>query len=225
MVLAGGVQTRPERWRALRSCGKSTIHSTATAIVPIAADDHRRDDADQRGDRAGAELAKLVGGADEDHVDGVDAAAHRIGRPQLDQRLADIDADHVGGAGERQRGDRQPDDGREAEDEGEDAEESDAGEHDQPGMVAHRADGEKERHDERADAGRGAQEAEPPRPDDEDVAGVGRQQRRRTAEQNGEEIERDRAEDDLLVPDIAEAGDDGATRSPAPERSSAAASG
>ena len=73
-------------------------------------------------------------------------------------------------------------------------------------------------------AGRRAEEAEAPRADLEDVAGIGGQQRGGAAEKHGEEIERDRAEHDLLVPDIAEAGDRPSPRSAAPAASSAAAS-
>ena len=58
----------------------------------------------------------------------------------------------------------------------------------------------------RADAGRGAQQAEPPGPEFEDVAGIDRQQRHRAGQKHGEEVERDRAEHDLLAPDVAEAG-------------------
>ena len=94
--------------------------------------------AEERGGDAGAELAELVRGADEDHVHGIDAAAHVVRRPQLDQRLAHIDADHVGAAHDDQRGDREPDDRRDAEDDGEEPEDADEEEHQKPGMVAER---------------------------------------------------------------------------------------
>ena len=55
------------------------------------------------------------------------------------------------------------------------------------------------------DAGRGAQPAEAVRPDVQDVARVRGQERDRAAEQHGEEIERDGAEDHLLAPDEAQA--------------------
>src|SRR5215216_5361614 len=65
-----------------------------------AAEDDSRCGADEGGHGAGAELAEFVGGADKDAVDRIDAATDVVGRPQLDQRLADVDADHIGGADE-----------------------------------------------------------------------------------------------------------------------------
>ena len=63
-----------------------------------AAEDDGRDGAEPLGGEARFELAEFVGGADEDHVDGVDAAAHFVGSGDLDQGAADDHADHVGGA-------------------------------------------------------------------------------------------------------------------------------
>jgi len=68
---------------------------------------------------SGAEFAEFVGGADENLVDGVDAATHLVRRPQLDQRLSDVDAEHVRGSEESERDDRQPGEGRQAEQHGE----------------------------------------------------------------------------------------------------------
>ena len=70
-----------------------------------AAGDHRRDRPDQGGEEAAFRLAQLVRGGDEQGRDGADPAAHRVGRVELDQRLADIDREHVGGAeqGEAER--------------------------------------------------------------------------------------------------------------------------
>ena len=76
-------------------------------------------------------------------------------------------------------------------------------------MITHRAGGQIERDRDGADAGRRTQEAEPPRPGMQDVAGIGGQKRRGAAEQDREQVERNGAEHDLLMPDIAEAGDDG----------------
>ena len=58
-----------------------------------------------------------------------------------------------------------------------------------------------ERRDERADSGGGAQETETRRPDLEDVLREDREQRDGSAEQHGEEIERDGAEQDVRAPD------------------------
>jgi hypothetical protein len=50
-----------------------------------------------------------------------------------------------------------------------------------------------------------ARSAEPPRPDLQDVARIDRQQRGRAAEQHGEQVERQRAEDRRLAPDERDA--------------------
>ncbi len=80
---------RPSACRALRSCGKRNIHGDRDADGADRAEGHGRDHADERRDRAGAELAQFVGRADEDGVDGADPAAHGVGRPELDQGVAD----------------------------------------------------------------------------------------------------------------------------------------
>ena len=105
-----------------RSAGNQRAHSPATSSVPRPPDDHRRHRADQRRERAGFELAQLVRGADEDGVDRRHPPAHRVGRVDLHQRLADEHADHVGGAQHEQAGERQRQAGRQAEADGGDAE-------------------------------------------------------------------------------------------------------
>ena len=66
-----------------------------------------------------------------------------------------------------------------------------------------RLDRERDRHDRGADAGGGAQPAEPDRADPESVLGDRGQQRDGAAEQHGHEVERDRAEQHRLAPDEA----------------------
>lgn len=55
----------------------------------------------------------------------------------------------------------------------------------------------------------GAQQTQPDRANLQYIPRIDRQQRRRPAEQNGEEIERNRAQNDFLFPDIFEPGEDG----------------
>ena len=64
-----------------------------------------------------------------------------------------------------------------------------------------------QRRRERADSGRAAQHAEPGRPDVQDVLGVDRQERRRAAQQHGEQIERDGAEDHGVSANVVEPGE------------------
>ena len=60
---------------------------------------------------------------------------------------------------------------------------------------------EPERHDGRAHAGRGTHDSEAHGADVQNLVRIRRQQRDHTAEQHGEEVERDRAEHRLLLPD------------------------
>ena len=70
-------------------------------------------------------LAQLVRGGDEQRRDRADPAAHRVGRVELDQRLADIDREHVGRAEQREAGERQRHRARQAEDDRRRAEHAD----------------------------------------------------------------------------------------------------
>ena len=63
-----------------------------------AADHHRRNGAEPCRHQAGAEIAELVRRDHEQRVHGAHPAAHVVGGLELDQRHADDDADHVGGA-------------------------------------------------------------------------------------------------------------------------------
>ena len=65
------------------------------------------------------------------------------------------------------------------------------------------------RHDHRAERVGRVQPSEATRPDAEDVLGVDGEQRCRTAEQHGEQVERDRREDERGVGDETNAGCEG----------------
>ncbi|MCY1240463.1 hypothetical protein D9M72_533130 [compost metagenome] len=67
---------------------------------------------------------------------------------------------------------------------------------------------EPDRHTDGTDTRSGAQEAETPGTEIEDVAGKDRHQRHRTAEQDREEIERYRTQNHLFGLDVAETGGD-----------------
>ena len=206
----GGFPVIPARvrCRALRRLGNSRAQSTVTATVPSPPITTAGTVPINAAETPGAELAELVGCADEDLVHRVDAATHRIGRPELDQGLAHIDAHHVGGAHHDQRARRRARRSSTGRRQRCQAKDADADEHDDAGMVADRMGGEVDGDGDRADGRTGAEQAKPPRSDFQDVARIDREQRGRAAEQHREEIERDRAEHDLLVPDVAEAGDD-----------------
>src|SRR5258708_5733927 len=69
--------------------------------------ERRRHGAEERGNQAGAELAELVRAADEEHMDGADAAAHVLGRGELHHGGAHEDAHRIRRAhrGERDESD------------------------------------------------------------------------------------------------------------------------
>ena len=67
-----------------------------------AAEDDGAGGAEEVGGETGFPAAEFVAGADEDVVDGGDAAAHFVGGENLHQRVADDDADVVEHAGERE---------------------------------------------------------------------------------------------------------------------------
>ena len=73
------------------------------------------------------------------------------------------------------------------------------------------------RHQQGADRGRGAQNAEAERAGLEDIARIDRQQRRDAAEQHREQIERDRAEDRGIVADEPDPGEQIAWRCRIPD--------
>ena len=110
---------------------------------------------------------------------------------------------------------------RQAENGGEQAEQRDEDEQDAAGMVADREARQQQRGQDGADARRGAQDAEADRADMQDIEGKDRQQRHGAAHQHGEQVERDGAEHDLFVPDVAETGEQGADAGRRLRRSSA----
>ena len=102
-------------------------------------------------------------------------------------------ADRIGGAENRQRQHRQPHPLREREHHRRPAEHDHGLKHPQPDMAIDAVAGQHDGHQQRADRGRGAQDAQPERAGLQDVAGIDRQQRRDAAQQHGEQIERDGA--------------------------------
>ena len=128
-----------------------------------------------------------------------------VGGGQLDQGLADVDADHVGGAANQQSEARDPDDLRQAERQGAEAEHGHGREHPQSAVFGDRIAAQIDGHAQGADAERGAQQAEALRPDVQDVAGEDRRQQGDAGQQHHDQIQRDGAEHDLGLPDVAQA--------------------
>ena len=104
---SGGGSSGRSNVRARRSSGNHSAHSKVTATAAIPPVDGRGDRAEPRGGESAARLAELVGGRDRQRRRGGHPAAHLVGRMQLDQRLADIDREHVRRAKQGEHRDRQ----------------------------------------------------------------------------------------------------------------------
>ena len=124
------------------------------------------------------------------------------------RRRADVDAEHVGGAADGERREREHDPVREAEDDDARAEHARR----RTSSVAPVRDCTGRRTstkpvEHRADRRRAAQDAEADRPGVQHRLGEHRQQRDRAAEQHGEQVEQDRAQQDRRVADEADAAE------------------
>ena len=75
------------------------------------------------------------------------------------------------------------------------------------GVARDRPARQHDRHRQRAQRRRAAQQAQAPGADVQDVLGEDRQQRHRAAEQHREQVERDRAQHHLVLPHVAHAGE------------------
>ena len=192
-----------------RSAGNQRDHRPATASVPKPPTTTAGTVPTRRGEHARFELAQLVRGADEHGVDRRHPAAHRVGRVDLDQGLADEHADHVGGAQDEQA--------RTSRDRGwwsrpkpmvASAEHRHRLEHAPARAAIERAVGQEQRHQHRPRGRHAAQQAQAPGADHQDVAGVDRQERGGAAEQHREQVERDRPQDRRARADEQDAGDE-----------------
>ena len=130
-----------------------------------------------------------------------------IRRVELDQRLADIDREHVRRAEQSEARERQRHRAGQAEDDRRAAEHRDRGEHLDADVVLERPHREEGGGERRADRRRGAQMAEALGAGVEHVAREDGKHRRRAAEQHREQIEADRAEDEPVAADVAQALD------------------
>ena len=85
----------------IEACGRGAVRGTrrpragSTPIAPMPPATTAGDRPDERGEEAALGLAQLVRGRDEQGRDRADPAALVVGRVELDQRLADIDREHV----------------------------------------------------------------------------------------------------------------------------------
>ena len=122
---------------------------------------------------------------------------------ELDQRLADVDGEHVGRAEQGEADERQFHRARQAEDDRRRAERRHRSEHLEPDLVLQGAEGKIDGGQRRAERRRGAQMAEAGGAGVEDIAREHRQHRRRAPEQDREQIERDRPQHELVAAHVA----------------------
>ena len=89
--------------RRARAPGRSAYQPTAIAIVSTPPITTAGTAPTSAAATPGLERAELVRGADEHHLDGVDAAAQLVRRDERQDRLPQHDADHVDAAADRER--------------------------------------------------------------------------------------------------------------------------
>ena len=132
---------------------------------------------------------------------GGDAPEHLRGRQHLDERGPDDDAHVIGHSAQRKEREREAEVARQAEaDDAQSANTATARACVRPARRNGRTVREEDPHRDGARGRRGAQQPQALRPDVQDLGREHRQQRLRAAEEDGEEVERQRAEDRGLVP-------------------------
>ena len=120
-----GISSATVNWSAFRNSGKQPRPGGDHEQGSNSSEDDSGNRAEPLRSQSRLELAEFVRDSNEEHVDGIDAAAHLVGGRDLNQRCADDDADHVAGAQQEQRRQRQDQAVRDPEDDGQHAECSD----------------------------------------------------------------------------------------------------
>src|SRR5688572_8661380 len=169
-----------------------------------ATEHHRGHGADEPRRDPGLERAELVRRADEDGVDRRNAPEHLGGRQQLDERGPDDDAHVIGHSAQRKEREGEVKVARESE--ADDGEREDGhGEEHRPARASEgRAVREEDPHGDGARGRGGTEHSEALRPDMKDLRREHGKQRFGAAEEDGEEVERERGEDGVLAPHEAQ---------------------
>ena len=192
---------------ASRSSGNHQDHSTTTRIAPTPPAITAGTGPISAPRKPDFGLAQLVGGGNEERRHRADPAAHCVRRVELDQRLADVDREHVGRAEQCQADQRQRHRAREAEDDRRGSEHAHRDQHLHADIVLQRAKREESGGQGRPECGGGAQMTETLRSGVQHVAGEDRQHCRRSAQQHREQIEADCPEHESVLPDVVQALD------------------
>ena len=152
------------------------------------------------------QFSQFIGGSNENRVDRCDAASHVIRRIKPQDRFSDDHAHAIEHTAEEQRGAGKIKVFGESKDDHAQAESKDTAEKDFSGVSArwesdtHHGAGQSSQHRGRAEC------AEPDRAYVQDVFGIEREHRNRTAEENGKKIEHHRAPQDLTPQNIPPSG-------------------
>ena len=183
-----------------RSAGaRQATRPTVSSVMPPP----KTTDGTTRG--AALEGAQLVGGADEEAVHRRHPAHLLLRRPELDQRAAQDDRDPIEGTADGQQEPGERVGGREGEGDPGEAEPGHAPEERPTGPSELAEASQGERHQDRPERRGGPQEAEPDLLDVQHVLGEDRQERGGAAEEDGEEVEAERAQEHRLREDEAHA--------------------
>ena len=159
-----------------------------------------------KGETAREEIAEFVRCADRQQAT-EDTAALVIGRMQLDQRLADIDAEHVRRADDEQHGKAERHRLRQAEDDRREPEHGHRQQHLRPDIGLERPETEPQGGERRANRRGHRQLRQAGFAYLQDVAGVDQEKRGRPGEKDREQVERDRAEHHLVPHHVTQALD------------------
>ena len=179
------------QWAEPGQLGPDQQHHADNNERAGAAADNREHRAEQPGGDAGFKSTQLVGRADEQAVDGRHPTAQVIRRQHLHQGAAHYHADVVQGPGECQHGQRKNEIIREAKDDRGHAKARHGGEERRSGAAQRRPVRQHHGHHRGPQRGRRPQQPEARGIDMQDVARINRQQRRRSTQQHGEQIECD----------------------------------
>lgn len=165
------------------------------------AEDNGGNGSEEPGGEAGFEATEFIGHADEDAIDGGDAAAHGVGSEGLHEGGANDDADVIERAQGCEEEEGEEEGARCAEGDGGEPEAGDRGDEGATGVLEGRAVGNEECHGESAEGGSSAEPAEAGRADFEDIPGEDGEECGCAAEEDGEEVERECGQDEFVVCD------------------------
>src|SRR5439155_25833034 len=134
------------------------------------------------------------------HIHGIDAASYDVRSGNLNQRSADNNADHITGANQRQRDEREYEAAGNSEDDGKNSESRHAEQHDFADSPPERSIRQQEGHDGSPCPGRSPQQPQSPRSSAQNLSRINGKQSHSPAQQDSEQIQRNRTKDQFMRP-------------------------